>query len=165
MDSALKSAQATLANGIHRLRVASSVSLPGPLVGEGESLAHGTGGLLGGRDVATGGGRSSLFFAGGLGSGGLLRTIIPSASTGDSFTVIPGLGIFGDPHEADGDGFKDARDFVTKPGGDPGYHLRLSNARQEGGGTPSTAPIIQGPRYAGGPSLEGLRDSSPTVSA
>ena len=32
-----------------------------------------------------------MFFPGGLGSGNSLRTILPSASTGDSFTVIPGL--------------------------------------------------------------------------
>jgi len=44
----LKAAQATLAEGMHRLRVASTVHLPEPLVGEGESLAHDMGGLPGG---------------------------------------------------------------------------------------------------------------------
>ena len=48
------------------------------------------GGCPGGGGGA-GGGLSSLFFPGGLGSGNSLRTILPSASTGDSFTVIPGL--------------------------------------------------------------------------
>ena len=48
------------------------------------------GGCPGGGGGA-GGGLSSLFFSGGLGSGNSLRTILPSASTGDSFTVIPGL--------------------------------------------------------------------------
>jgi hypothetical protein len=46
--SALKAAQATLSEGINRLRVASTARPPGPLVGEGESLAHGMGGLPGG---------------------------------------------------------------------------------------------------------------------
>jgi hypothetical protein len=58
---------------------------------ECESLAWGMGGLPRGRGGGTGGGLSSLFFPGGLGSGNSLRTILPSASTGDSFTVIPGL--------------------------------------------------------------------------
>jgi hypothetical protein len=89
--SALKAAQATLSKDINRLRVASTTRPPGPLAGEGESLAHGIGGLPRGRGEAVGGSQSSLFFPGGLGSRGLLRTILPSASTMDSFTVIPGL--------------------------------------------------------------------------
>jgi hypothetical protein len=89
--SALKAAQATLSEGINRLRVASTARTPGLLAGEGESLAHGIGGSPGGRGEAAGGNQSSLFFPGGLGPGGSLHTILPSASTMDSFTVIPGL--------------------------------------------------------------------------
>ena len=86
--SALKAAQASLSKGLTCLRVASTTCPPAPSLGEGESLARGIGVLPGERGEATGGGLSSLFFPGGLGSGGSLRTILPSASTGDSFTVI-----------------------------------------------------------------------------
>jgi hypothetical protein len=91
---ALKAAQASLAEGLTRLRVASTARPPTPLVGEGESLAWGLGVLPGERGGATGGGLlSSLFFPRGLSSGASSRsnTILPLAGTGDSFTVIPGL--------------------------------------------------------------------------
>ena len=93
MLSALKAAQATLAEGLTRLRVASTARPPVPSVGEGESLARGMEVLPGARAEATGGGLSSLFFPGGLGSGvsSRGRTILPSTATGDSFTVIPGM--------------------------------------------------------------------------
>ena len=91
--SALKAAQASLAESLTRLRVASTAPPPAPSVGEGESLARGMGVLPGEQGEATGGGLSSLFFPGGLGSGVSSRgcTILPSAATGDSFMVIPGL--------------------------------------------------------------------------
>ena len=89
---ALKAAQATLAAGLTRLRVASTERPNAPSVGEGESLAR-VMGLPGAREEATGGGLSSSFFPGGLGFGVSSRgsTILPSAATGDSFTVIRGL--------------------------------------------------------------------------
>jgi hypothetical protein len=92
--SALKAAQASLTEGLTRLRVASTARPPPLSVGEGESLAQSVGALPGERGEATGGGLlSSLFFPGGLGSGVSSRgnTILPSAGTGDSFTVIRGL--------------------------------------------------------------------------
>ena len=92
--SALKAAQASLAEGLTRLQVASTARPPTPSVGEGESVAWGFGALPMERGEAIGGGLlSSLFFPGGLSSGASSRgdTILPSASTGHSFTVIPGL--------------------------------------------------------------------------
>jgi hypothetical protein len=87
---ALKAAQASLAESLTRLRVASTAPPPAPSVGEGESLARGMGVLPGEQGEAT---PPSLFFPGGLGSGvsSRGRTILPSAATGDSFMVIPGL--------------------------------------------------------------------------
>jgi hypothetical protein len=87
---ALKAAQATLSKGINCLRVASTACPPGPLAREGESLAHGMGGLPGGGERPRGA-ASLVFFPEGLVSGGLLHTILPSASTMDSFTFILGL--------------------------------------------------------------------------
>jgi hypothetical protein len=64
--SALKAAQASLAEDLTRLRVASAARPPTPLVGEGESVARGFGVLPVERGEATGGGLlSSLFFWGG----------------------------------------------------------------------------------------------------
>ena len=63
--SALKAAQASLAESLTRLRVASTAPPPAPLVGEGESLARGMGVLPGEQGEATGGGLSSCFFRGG----------------------------------------------------------------------------------------------------
>jgi len=65
---ALKAAQASLAEGLIRLRVASTTRPPAPSAEESESLARGIGVLPGGRGDATGGGLSSLYFPGGLGS-------------------------------------------------------------------------------------------------
>ena len=68
--SALKAAQASLAEGLTRLWVASTARPPTPSVGEGESVARGFGALPLERGEAIGGGLlSSLFFPGGLGSG------------------------------------------------------------------------------------------------
>jgi hypothetical protein len=90
--SALKAAQATLAAGLTRLRVAGTERPNAPPIGEGESLAR-VMGLPGAREEAAGGGLSSSFFPGGLGLGVSSRgsTILPSAATGESFTVIRGL--------------------------------------------------------------------------
>lgn len=90
--SALKAAQATLAAGLTRLRVAGTERPNAPPIGEGESLAR-VMGLPGAREEATGGGLSSSFFPGGVGLGVSSRgsTILPSTATGDSFTVIRGL--------------------------------------------------------------------------
>ena len=82
--SALKAAQASLTEGLTRLRVASTARPPPLSVGEGESLARSVEALPGERGEATGGGLGS-----GVSSQG--NTILPSAGTGDSFTVIPGL--------------------------------------------------------------------------
>ena len=84
---ALKAAQASLAEGLIHLRVASTVH---PRLGKVSPLL----GVLGFRPGVGGGhgGRPVQFvFFGGLGSGNSLCTILPSASTGDYFTVIPGL--------------------------------------------------------------------------
>ena len=82
--SALKAAQTTLSEGLNCLRVASTTGPPEPLGGEGEFVA-----LNQGFSVAVGGGQSGLFFPGGLGSVGC--TILPSASTLGSFSVLPSL--------------------------------------------------------------------------
>ena len=63
--SALKAAQASLAEGLTRLWVASTARPPAPSVGEGESFARGMGVLPGERGEATGVGLSSFFFRGG----------------------------------------------------------------------------------------------------
>jgi hypothetical protein len=136
----LKADQATLAESIHRLRVTSTARLPEPLVREGESLAHSMGGSPGGRGEATGGGLSSLFFfSGGMGFGGLLPTILPSASTGDSFTVIPGLEsqvtsplslVRGDAYDGRYGGL-----LGELPRGLPGGRLEDPRSRSLGGGT------------------------------
>ena len=88
---ALKAAQASLSKGLTRLWVATTARSLALLTGEGESLARGVRFLPGGMGEAIGGGLSSLFFPGGLGSGNPPHPILPPASTGDSFTVILGL--------------------------------------------------------------------------
>jgi hypothetical protein len=63
--SALKAAQASLAEGLICLRVASTARPPALSAEKGESLAWGIGLLPGGWGEATGGGLSSLSFMGG----------------------------------------------------------------------------------------------------
>jgi hypothetical protein len=79
------------------------------------------------------------------------------------------LGMFGDPQDLEGDGFEDAREFVTKTVGDTVLHSGNTSwlfiARQAGGGSASTAPTIRGPGNVGGSSPGVLKVSSPTVSA
>ncbi len=87
---ALKAAQASLFEGLTCLWVATTARSPALLAGEGVLcsgcwvFARGNGGGHGGRPV-------QFDFPGGLGSSDPPCPILPSASTGDSFTVIPGL--------------------------------------------------------------------------
>ena len=206
--SALKAAQASLAEGLTRLRVASTARPPTPSVGEGESVARGFGALPLERGEAIGGSLlSCLFFPGGLSSGASFHgdTILPLASTGHSFTVIPGLEDqvtsplssahgelyegqdgtmrgepprgspagrfgdlhslrFGDPHDLEGVGFEDARDFVPKTGDTTkrsGNSSRLFTVRPERGGLCLYGPHNPGSRICGGVIARGAQGQFP----
>ena len=149
-----------------------------------------------------------------MGSGGLLPTILPSASTGDSFTVIPGLesqvtsplllvrgdaydgrygGLLGElPRGLPGGMLEDPRSrslgggrsgtlkmlmgsktlgiLSPRQGGTQritaGTTHGVSTCIRSGGGLPSMAPTILGPRYGGGVEIRApasIRSSSSIV--
>ena len=150
---------------------------------------------------------SCLFFPGGLSSGASFHgdTILPLASTGHSFTVIPGLEDqvtsplssahgelyegqdgtmrgepprgspagrfgdlhslrFGDPHDLEGVGFEDARDFVPKTGDTTkrsGNSSRLFTVRPERGGLCLYGPHNPGSRICGGVIARGAQGQFP----
>jgi hypothetical protein len=69
----------------------------------------------------------------------ITRGELPRGLPAGRFGDLRSLGQFGNPQDLEGGGFEDARDFVTKTGGDTGQcsgnnTSRLFTARHEGGG-------------------------------